>query len=596
MITGINSFRTNSLAISLLWCGAAFAQTTTLTYSIGNNQTMPGAGHPGESQSTVVPPGKNASCPAGRFLASDDSQLPTALMVRGRDLSGNAPDIVSNFDPPYHPDKYTYLTNDHDLLTLNDGTVFFLTGAGSKEQFWPRPTPAWAAVTFRGSFGPGTRSVLLTWRSTDCGKNFKFLNTMDPAFEEDGSCANPQAVKSPVPPQQFDMGGTDGQTVRADPSTGNLFLTFKCVGSNVATVNGKLALTTPLNKTLVMVLPNKGNTWYSLGFMPNIEWWRFGIVPLTPTSVAFGFWNDVVVGSGALPGKFSFSAAQAPPSGNWGWSGSNWMPYNQVDKAGNGVPRPVATVGANVVANTLLARAGDSSHLILAYPSDTAQRGGYRLFFYDPKQQNYLEGPPIQPVVNSANNCIMHLTAIDLGAGPVLLYWHDVDGSGKKSKIRGRFVIGSGSHTSDFDIAGPIDLTTPQTGYFYGDYHTASGYVPGPPSIYVSRPGVASERIQARPAIATRENVPTVLAHFFPAWVQGDGTIHYVEIVAGETTQFTLQYPKVLLPQMTTKIVVISPDSWKPGPSPVELSNYKMVHPQVKEMPEVEEIKSRYKR
>jgi hypothetical protein len=500
-------------------------------------------------------------------------------VVRGRDLSGNAPDVVSTFDLPPHPEYYTYLTNDHDLLALNDGSVLYLTGAGSKE---PLPTkPIWFDVTFRGSFGPGARSILMVWRSTDCGKSFQYVSRMDPALVEDGSCANPQPIKSPTPPQAFDMGGSDGQMVKADPSNDNLFLTFKCVGSNIATVKGKPTLTTPLNKTLVMVSTNKGTSWSSLGFMQNVAWWRFGTVPIAPTTVAFGFLNDVVFGSGPLTGKFTFSGAEATPSGAFGWTKGNWLAYNQS-------PRPVPTVGANVVANTLIARAGDSTNLILAFPSDQTNQygsdlvGGYRLFFYDPKQHTFVEGLPILPVANSSANCIMHLTAIDFGQGPVLLYWHDIDGLGKKAKIRGRFVTGSGGHTSDFDIAGPLDLTTPPGGYFYGDYHTASGF--------------QTPRAKLTPITVASPS------HFFPAWVQRDGTLHFVEIVAGESTAIAVlvggpskTIPGHRLPPIQTNVTVIPPN-WKPGPSPVELPNYRTMLPQVRETPEVEAIKPGYRK
>jgi hypothetical protein len=57
----------------------------------------------GEVQSTIVPPGVNFNCPAGRFLISMDTMKPPQLgTVIGRDLNNpNAQNIQSTFSPTH---------------------------------------------------------------------------------------------------------------------------------------------------------------------------------------------------------------------------------------------------------------------------------------------------------------------------------------------------------------------------------------------------------------------------------------------------------------------------------------------------------------
>jgi hypothetical protein len=67
--------------------------------------------------------------------------------------------------PGIGPDKFG--TNDHNLVSLANGDLIFSTGAFSKKHVDPFPKPGWFDYTYRGEFGPGARTVLLTWRSTD---------------------------------------------------------------------------------------------------------------------------------------------------------------------------------------------------------------------------------------------------------------------------------------------------------------------------------------------------------------------------------------------------------------------------------------------
>jgi hypothetical protein len=520
-----------------------------VAYSVGSVQSVTfGQVGPGEGQSTVVPPGKNKACPAGRLLISDDWLRPSGSIVVGRDLSGNAADTISTFDNPSHPEYYSYVTNDHDLIALNDGTVLYLTGAGSIEPL--KVQPPWWNVAYRGAFGPGARGILMTWRSTDCGATFHYVSEMDPALAEDGTCANPQPPLDSS--NHYGMGGSDGQLVKLDPSNDNLYLTFRCVGNTGTTdAKGKFTLTSNgLNKTLVALSNDRGGSWKSMGYIDGVNWWRFGIVPVG-NRIAFGFANDVVFGTPSN-GKLAFGQAQ-PLSGQYGGFAWSTSPFNPN-------PSPDQYVFSNVWGNTLIARAGEAQGLLLGFPtvvgSGAKATNGYSVFFHNPNGSGYSEIPAIVPLTHSSSSYVMDVTTIDLGHGPVMLYWTDINTSSHKQRIRGRIIMNLGQYSADFDITGDQDITVPSNNYFpsapaffYGDYHTASGYIQKSP---------VSESY-----------------HFYPFWVDRAGGARFAVVTVSEATGL----PGARQLQVST----IAANQWKVPPASVDLRNFTGKLPQVKE-------------
>ena len=122
---------------------------------------------------------------------------------------------------------------------------------------------------------------------------------------------------------------------------------------------------------------------------------------------------------------------------------------------------------------------------------------GMRVSFYDRTKNAFTSSTDIVPAVKSAESFIFHLTAIDTGSGPVLLYWNDVDGDRKIVTVRGRFVLRENMFSDDFVIAKPFPLIkTVLPGSWFGDYQTASGY---------------------------RD-------HFYPMWIEPHGVIRFAEI------------------------------------------------------------------
>src|ERR1700686_1411780 len=175
-----------------LCLGTAFAHAGTTLQVAPNVRSFGKQG--GESQSTVIAPGLKPQCPNGRVFVSDDVMIanqgrnfpPSKGTVRGIDLKDGTV-VDAPFDSP--PDsKYWYFGgNDHDLVSLSNGDLLLCVANLTKA---PLPVkPPWFDVTYRDSFGPGARTAIFIWRSTDGGQTFHFVSVFDSAQVEDGLAA-----------------------------------------------------------------------------------------------------------------------------------------------------------------------------------------------------------------------------------------------------------------------------------------------------------------------------------------------------------------------------------------------------------------------
>jgi hypothetical protein len=493
----------------------------------------------GEAQSTVVPPKVSSDCKGGRFLVSSDFlKPPTKGVVIGRDLDDpTGPELKATFDEAGSTTPSPYdvsISADHDLLTLNNGHILYLLGAGSRKAV--SNPPAWFNDTFRGALGPGARSVLLVWRSTDCGKSFHYLGEADPLAFEDGSCANPQFIinadgsKKLTPP--WDMGGSDGQLVTVDPSTNRLYMTFQCVGykAKAGTPGFVLDPAAKLNKTLVVESTNEGQNWKSLGFMNGYKAWRFGLVPMSDDLVALSYYDGVTFGKrNGQKMDFDPTFVKPPDTVAWGYTGG--FPF----LAGGDNPYLKAWMWAH----TVIGRTPNSSKSVfVAYPSTVPGKGqGLRFFFADVNTKSCsLSEPPIVPMTPGINNFIFHPVITSSASAPPLLYWYDVDWGQKTAIIRGRFITGDGEYTDDFTISRQdgkdrsFALTKQcPPGYWYGDYHTAGG-------------GFVSS--------ATLNTGETTFT-YFPMWIEPDNGIQFTRV------DFTVK-SKVVKPNLTFRRIPLN--------------------------------------
>ena len=490
---------------------------------------------PGEAQSTVVPPNVNAGCPSGQILISNDWIRGVTGTVMYYSLRGGSPQ-TSTFSAPPIPSVLSYVSNDHDLISLPDGTVLYLTGAGYIANSSPAPIPNWfvppnpaSMGTFRilfpgDTFGPNARGVVAVWRSDDCGQNFRLVSIFDPVQMGDGSCAFPQFRRQPAPSNAqilappFDMGGSDGQMVTFDPGTADLFLNFRCVGFLPVPDQRVFEpdLTQPLDKTDLAMSPDHGSTWILLG-VPPVNQWR-------AATRSVGNQNTLAFGSGS--GTVTFARRGVPPPGEmpgskppppWAYD-TKKPPYLDPD-GWVGFQYP-ACMSNTVQSSDVTTRTGDNQFALI-YPSmppnPASNLFGYSMYFFtlSPDASGstlnstvfWSQQPTHIEPVESSNAYIMHLTAIDPGNGPTLLYWYDVDSAQQRARIRGRLIFGFGNFTEDFDISQSFSLCPPaatpyKNPYFYGDYNTAGGYFDGQTST------------------------------FMPIWIEPNGGVSYTAVTA----------------------------------------------------------------
>jgi len=607
----------------------------------------------GEAQSTVVPPNKKTQCKQGRFLVTHDGIRPPYGVVFGRNLDDpNGPVIGSTFDisklagfnAEPAKSKYFFGTNDHDLLTLSNGDVLYLTGAFSRVSFLNplnaivvpggdgggamQKNPDWFDYAFRDGvcnkyaadgncaekipFGPGARSVLLVWRSTDCGETFQYVSQVDPARVGDGSCAQPQfrrdAKGNIINAKPYDMGGSDGQLVKVDPANDRLYLTFQCVGFerdtsspspdkipplNTVDPNApppplppfKLSQT-PLNKTLVVASYNQGNSWQNLGIINQAEW-RFSVIP-EGNDLGFGYASSLLFGKKTAAGNYSFdSTGIKAPNGNWNW----WVEANLKDNPNI----PTGSIYANVWAVPLLTRTPDSKSYLLAFPdiisasaNITYQKGdfGYRVYFFDGASNELVESKAILPAKLNADDVAFHLVAIDPGEGPILLYWYDLDSAAKSITIRGRLITGKGETTNDFSISQksgqPASFNLTSVDYWFGDYQTAGGFVSG------AMPAAGQGPFKVTLQKSTHYN-------YYPMWIEPDGTVRYTSVVYTKKTNVLDTIENIATGQSLTRQIQVSAiprEQWKRQPPPVDL---RAIQRPVREMkttePDVQQIR-----
>ncbi len=545
----------------------------------------------GEAQSTVVPPGKKSQCEQGRFLVTNDRLRPPDGVVFGQDLNQPGGTLTSssfdmgalstNFNTDGSKSKYYFGTNDHDLVSLSNGDVLYITGAFSrmpinllggagplgqvqtKEPDWFKDTYRKCIQDAQGNclfdFGPNTRSVVLVFRSTDCGEHFTFLSEMDPLRFGDGTCALPQFRKDGngniIPTKDWDMGGTDGQLVKVDPANDHIFMTFQCVGYHAArSRTGEFALDSnhPVDKTLVLMSNTGGATWKSLGYVNQAKW-RMGVVPLGD-ELGFGVDNALLLGNLGPNGKYVFDT-EANPASNEPWT---WEPDFSANKN-----VPLDRIYANMWAHPILTRTPDAKSYLLAFPDVIGKSSGfgYRLYWYDRGMQLLTAKDSVMSANPSPDNVIFHLTAVDPGKGPVLFYWYDLDSAAKQGTIRGRLIADGASVSDSFTISlsggqsRSFGLTKFKTPYWFGDYLTAGGYVQETSQTTGSGPF----------SVATSKTARYV---YFPMWVEPDGTINYARVEYAVTANL-LGSPSKMKP---LRLVATPARAWKPWLARVDVS------------------------
>ena len=487
----------------------------------------------GECVSAVIPPGKKSQCPNGRILiANDRISNPATGFVTYADLNSLGTTQKSSFAAI--PDsKITVAGNDHELIALNNGDLVYIRVAWIQRPL--KVKPAWFDVSYNFDKrdanndmeiqGPGVRKGLSVWRSTDGGENFTYASTFDPALAEDGSGALPLTAKRTVAPGSdsqplFRNGGTDGPLARVNQKNNKIFATVWCIGYKQDTKKRGYFpdANKPLKRSFVLLSDDGGLSWKSLGFI-EVPLWRGHIVPLENGKVCIADENALFFGTPKAGGKYQFDMVGISPGG---------PAYEPVSlKAKDKKFAIDAGVGdlmsANVTQSTIAFRTGEKNDVGIVYPVNLGDIGkGYALYFHDRANKSFAGGDLIKPMVKGKFNFIMHVSSIDLGSGPVLLYWYDVNSGAKSITMRGRLITGTGTHSADFTIARTqgkptsFDLALPKK--WFGDYHQADGYI---------------EEVPLPKGTAVSPVPGKYRYHFFPIWVQPDDTTRLAQVSYG---------------------------------------------------------------
>lgn len=521
----------------------------------------------GEVQSTVVPPGKKRECPAGRLLISSDYEKnPAKVALLDLDNLGGVPQFVVPPKPLYWEVGRRIKSNDHDLIVLPNGDVLLLKMGQSRLGLDPKPI--WFDFAYKLSFeddilteawGPGARSEILVWRSEDCGVSFEFVSAIDTAVVDDdygtasdGSGGLPQRLGEdppfvflPTNPDQpvWQMGGTDGPLTRVDPATGRVFVTIGLVGQRPLSLAPEpfsfFLSKTPLDRTVVMMSFDRGETWERAAVLP-LKAWRLDVVPRSNNTLAFAdsgwdgheghafVYPDRPIGFGLLPLADSPVFVAPEKNGEWGWNELPWdhpLLYKKKEEQDR-----VNTMKVNVHAQTILTRSPSSQRLVLAYPDTIGEEGdGYRLYAYD-GQSSWLPFQPVAPAQADPANFVLHLTAVDPGQGPIAFYWYDADTDSRRVGIRGRLITDDNKETLDFvvsrrDGGDEYDFNVLKEARFYGDYHTSGAYV-----VDLS-PGHDRSR---------------GTYHYYPVWIEPDGDVRVAHVMFQHAIALPPPFAKVL--------------------------------------------------
>jgi hypothetical protein len=512
---------------------------------------MPGQ-MPGEVQSTVIAPNQNSQCPEGRLLISNDqAKSPAAVRtVSLANLSGPTSDVTPE-DPPSLGLHRRIQSNDHDLVTLPGGEVLLVKMGQAK--YGKVEEPVWFDYAYKLTYkdgvltdiwGPGARSEILVWQSTDCGKTFKWVSSIDTAdvddgygTPDDGSGGLPQGnvemfalIPGNLGPK-WQMGGTDGPQVRVDPDTGDVLITIGLVGQQPEdddADDGFWLSDIPLKRSVVMRSSDKGSSWQQAASLP-FPGWRIDVVPQSGGKMVIGHngWNEAAKEgyafvTGPLDNGFTwpygapFGVYAAPDkTARWGWEGTHTL----LDKNDG-------SMAVNISGQTILTRSPSSQNLVLAYKDAMPLPGGfldhYKVYVYN-GQSNWLPLAPILPSGPHPENFVLHPTAVDPGQGPLLFYWYDVDYTTKRATIRGRLITRDDAETVNFAISRTSQIETAfdvSPKLWYGDYHTAGAY-------WVQSTSSTDWQHAAY--------------HYYPIWVQPDGIhVAHLSFNVPLTTKFDL--------------------------------------------------------
>ncbi len=156
----------------------------------------------------------------------------------------------------------------NQVVRLASGELFLVRQGVASAEVTAPPAAAAAFAQWQASTG-GERVVLSTWRSSERGRTWTRVGSLDSALVLDGTCGWPREVEGKPRP-----GGWDRPQVYVDPWTGNLFLAMGCVAGTAPAFRDHA-----VTDSIVYSSRDEGTTWKLAARLP-----RGQPVTLTTTS------------------------------------------------------------------------------------------------------------------------------------------------------------------------------------------------------------------------------------------------------------------------------------------------------------------------
>lgn len=543
------------LCIALLVTSlSGYAQPSVRSFSFPSNGMAPG----GEVQSCVLAPGQVKGLNNARVLITSDyyvnnsnasnfiyyydivpgSTAPLAMKASSIKLSELGAD-------------YQFGTNDHDITTLPDGNIIFSVGVFSKKNVAIKPD--WWNDTYRGTFGPGARTGVAFWRSTDGGVTFSYQGIYDPLSDGPAFAANPQFRKDAngklIESAPWDMGGSDGQMTRVVTGEGGrLYLLFGVFGYDGATKNGKFVLDAGnfFNRSVLAWSDDEGKSWKANNATFPSAQWRGAVNTVSAGGVKYigmNTWWGVLPGS-LNGGSFNFSANVSQPTNLLNWN--QMKPISSADS--------IKTINnyfyANIWCHPVMAKCPGRPYFVAGIPSLIDNKRGLRVYIYDPVKDSYNEMKAVLPYTDPKGkmpgSTIIHPVLIESPGGPMLLYWTDVDENTLKYAIKGRIIYNDKEYSDDFLIRDYDFL--PGKGVWIGDYSTAGAYARVEKGFQVIGRGKAEDQLRTS---------------FYPIWYEPAGT-KFAEVTVYTSPSALYKLNKAISRvQVNSRLNIIDSTGWK---------------------------------
>lgn len=415
-----------------------------------------------ETTAAIVSP--SASEPGLCFVESG-----VTLLSRTFSADGVVGDLVPVRLPPLSGSEAS-LAIDNQIVRLASGELFLVRQSQTSSEVTAPPAAAAAFAQWQGYVG-GKRAIQATWRSSERGRTWARVGSIDSALVLDGTCGWPQEVNG-----KPWVGGWDRPEVYVDPWTGNMFLSMGCVAGTAPAYRSH-----HLDAELVFVSRDEGTSWKLAAKLPRWE-------PVVMTTTSDGrLYLVQAVGYDATSLKCHLVWLDRPYVEIAGQADVSYGDLKKPENRCAQLPADqlVPRVGQpNVVPPTVSRVAGrNGEHVIrLAYPAVLEGRQVQRVVVVRIGANGKVDTKPGPTIVaEDPKGSVLQAVFVETDRADhalkddcdtALLYWMETVPSKGQMIARGALVSGPSGWSSTFDLsrAGGKRRSWKPNGEWLGDY------------------------------------------------------------------------------------------------------------------------------